>query len=701
MAPDKTPANQPERAEKKAPESVVFPASCQTSRALARRLLEELAQTLSAEAKSSPTQYVAKPGPGVSAEKAWSDFAAGAALFGDVTLATWAGLTAADVEWTGETVTNAGVYLFYLGKAQEALQLLICAYAMGERSPFLFEALATVHHKLGHTNEATQAITRAHRLAPDDRLIETTKSFLTTGRPPAASSQSQQDPLDAAIRELEAHAARALNDMKRLSEAVDRSLPDSQARAQYDIQATYFRDLLEQARDQARTARRADARTREHLINSVLSLYIAFYAAMTDALLTFPSSMTGSPVLFWAGVLSLDAPALARESRRDALAWSMHGTPGPALAQGAKDAYNSAWERGYAAFTARERACGSEECLIRERARWCGEWKPLYERWENDSQVRHNKAARSFDRIATRTVIDAENELLMARDYAVRQVKQMKFPKAPGMDLEKMTLQGINATLSHLFDKHLSSSGGALGTAGYVQERATWFEVERTGMDSDLSTEAEKLKGYCEPVMAAYLELLLQEEWQAYLEHLRDRIAWGIQGQAETGEFPCDVGGGPFKLTADLNKPGEGKMDIKWSRKGNPISITGSVGVRQDQTVVVGVGVSGKKSWDRDPGPDSIEVSAKGDSVLGPAPEAGGCYGPFCGKAKVNLTNKVSPWNSRDYLGIKLKGSAGLGLRQGSAGFACYPSNGSVTFYPRAVYEDTIRYLSTPSTPPR
>lgn len=95
-APDTTPANRPATAEKKAPE---LPASCQTSRALTRRLLEELAHTLTAQAQSSATQYVTKPDPGVSQEKAWSDFAAGAALSGDVTLAPWAGLTAAEQDW--------------------------------------------------------------------------------------------------------------------------------------------------------------------------------------------------------------------------------------------------------------------------------------------------------------------------------------------------------------------------------------------------------------------------------------------------------------------------------------------------------------------------------------------------------------------------------------------------------------------------
>lgn len=689
----------------KAPDSAPIAPSCQASRELARRLFVELDRGLTAQAKTAARQYVAKPGPGVSPEKAWGDFAAGAALTGDLSLAAWAGLTAAELQWSGETVVNAGIYVFYLGKPEDALQLLNCAYVMGGRSPFLLEALATVHYKLGHATEARQTITQANRLAPDDRLIEVTASLLTTGRPPApVPPPNQSDGLDEAIRELEEHAARSLNRMKAQADSLDRSLSDAHAAEQYAIQQTYFRDLLQNARDQARTARAADARSRPFMINSILSLYVGMYAQMTDALLSFPDATLtfGSPVLFWADVLSLDVPILGRESRREAISWSMHTALGPALAQGAYDEYHHSKDAGYAEHNKRFYACNGQECQIRENARWCGVWKPLYERWENGSHQRHNKAARSFDRIATRTMIHAENELLQTRDYAVRQIKKMKFQKTPGVDMEKMTVQGINASLGQLFDRHLSASdAGSSGTAKYVQEPASWFQTERSGMEDYLATEAANIKEYCEPAMAALLELLIQEEWQAYLDHLRDRISWGIQGQAETSEYPCEEIIGPVKITTDLNRPGEGKMDIKWGRKGNPVSASGSVTVRQDQTITVGVGVSVKNSWEREPVDDTIDFSVKHDTGAGQGLESGGCYGPFCGKAKVNLTNKVSPWNSRDFLGIKLKGSAGLGLRAGKIGFACYPSNGSVTFYPRALYEDTVRYLSTPSTPPR
>lgn len=683
------------------------PQSCQAPRKRAEQLLAELEKSLSPQAKTEAEQYVDKPGPGVSPEKAWGDFAAGAALTGDISLAAWAGLTAADLQWSGETVTNAGVYVFYLGKQQDALQFLTCAHAMGYRSPFLFEALATVRHKLGQVAEARRAITTANQLAPDDRLIETSASYLTTGQPPPPAPPSNRpDHLDEAVRELEEHAARSLNRIKMQADAMDRSLPDAHGREQYSMAETYFRSLLQNARDQARSARAADPRSRQPVINAVLGVYISIYAQITDTRLSFPDSTLtfGSPVLYWADVLGLDAPVLGRESRRDAVSWDMHSALGPALAQGAFDAYTRDKEQAYSEHRTRELACRDNECTIRETARWCGVWKPLYERWANDSRQRHNKAARSFDRIATQTLIGAENELLLTRDYAVRQVKKMTFQNTPGFDMKKMTLQGINQSVQSVFEKHLSPKSEHTGTIPYIRGRARWFDGERNGMEEQLAHEADDIKRECEPAMQALLELLIQEEWQAYLDHLRDRMAWDLQGQAETSEFPCEGTIGPVTIGTDLNKPGEGKMDIKWSRKGVPVSAGGSVTLRQDQTIGLGVGVSYKEEYPGGSGGPPITGSGSGTvrDELGKSGVGGGVgYGPFAGKGSVTFTTKVSPWNSREFLGIKLKGSAGLGLKRGNMGFACYPSSGSVTFYPRALYEDTVRYLSTPATPPR
>jgi len=327
--------------------------------------------------------------------------------------------------------------------------------------------------------------------------------------------------------------------------------------------------------------------------------------------------------------------------------------------------------------------------------RWCGVWKQLYEVWENASRQRHNTAARNFDRIAARRVIEAENEYLQVRDYAVRQFRKMRFRKLPGgYDEEQVFLQMVNSQILPVYG-HVNPSedlhGGKVvySTVLYLQDQALWFEGERSGLDRDLAHEAEDIQRECEPALRALLELLAQEEWQAYLDHLRDRIAWDIQPKTESGDCPPgSFSVGPLSVSADPNKLGEGKFEYKWKKGG--FSATGSATVGGDQGVTFGGGVGGSTRG------VGIGVATEG----GPSISRGASYGPFSGKAKVTLTSKVNPYNNREYLGIKLKGSAGFGLKAGKLGADCYPSSGSVTFYPRALLNDAAKYMSTPSTRP-
>jgi len=685
----------------KIPDAAASP-SCQAPRDRTRQLVTELEDLLRPEAKTAGQQYVAKPGPGVSTEKAWGNFAAGAALIGYSPLAAWASLNAADLKWAGDTVTNVGIYLFHLGKTQDSLQFLTCALAMGHRSPYLLEALSTAHHKLGHTTEARHSITAAFELAPDDRLIETSSSFLNTGQPPPPDPPSRMDGLDEALRQLTQHGVRILNQIKLQADTIDQNFSDRRAAEFYEIARTYVDSLVRNSREQAASARAADPRARQVMINNALSGTINAFAQMTDTLLRFPNQTQnlGSPLLFWAEVLDLDPAILAREGRSDGPGLETYSTAGPPLAQGALDTYEHKKQEGYDDYLRNDRACRDMPCKVRAKAHWCSVWKPIYEEWATRSRQRFNKAARSFDRVATQAVLVADNELLLTRDFAVRQVKNMKFDEMPGVDFKGMTLQGVNMSLQGVFETHLGAQAEeSHGTVAYVREEARWFEEQRHFLEDRLAHEAEDLKRQCEPALQALLELLIQEQWEAYLDHLRDRIAWDIQGQAETSEFPCEGSIGPVRIGTDLNKPGEGKFDLKWARKGVPVSVSGSATLRQDQTFGLGVGVSYKGG---PPGGVSRGGSGTVRDQLGKSGIGGEIgYGPFAGKASVTYTTKQSPWNSRDYLGIKLKGSAGLGLKAGTMGVACYPSSGSVTFYPRALYEDTVRYLSTPRTPPR
>src|SRR2546427_4473589 len=78
-----------------------LPAPCEQARERALALLAELEARLSPQAKTAAERYVATPGPGVSPEKAWGDYAAAALLMGDLPDAAWAGLKAPAVNWYG------------------------------------------------------------------------------------------------------------------------------------------------------------------------------------------------------------------------------------------------------------------------------------------------------------------------------------------------------------------------------------------------------------------------------------------------------------------------------------------------------------------------------------------------------------------------------------------------------------------------
>lgn len=316
------PAPSPQLPQARSPKVALEPPTlsepCQAAHERAEQLRVELEAALSPQAKAAAEQYVAKPGPGVDAVKAWGDYAAAALLMDDVQVAAWAGLKAAEIRWNGETATNAGVYLYHLGKVEEALQLLNCAYEMGYRSPYLFEALAVIHQTQGNNAQARQAIQQAQQAAPDDTIIETEASFIQTGQPPPPRPpQRDPDGLDEAVRELEEHAERAVNLMKLQADEIDRSLPDANVRQDQQIDADYINSLVQIARDHTRDARaEADPTLRRARINGALYTCIYGYATITDRLLGFPSltEVDGSPLLLWADALGLDAPSLARES---------------------------------------------------------------------------------------------------------------------------------------------------------------------------------------------------------------------------------------------------------------------------------------------------------------------------------------------------------------------------------------------------
>lgn len=408
------------------------------------------------------------------------------------------------------------------------------------------------------------------------------------------------------------------------------------------------------------------------MINTALGACASVYSSITDALLNFLTS-DGSSLLLWAEVLRMDYATLARESEHSS-SYGVGHTAGGGLAHAAHAKYFNELSAASTEHIRRRSDCRDKSCQDAEDARFCGEWMSLYAQWENVNRQRYTTAARSFDRVATQTVMHAENEWLQLRDYTVRQLKKMRFPKTPGDDMEGMMLKGVNDSLRNDFDRHFGGDGD---TVRYLGEQATWFQEERAAVEDNMVEQANDMEEQiCAAARRAVLEQLAQEEWQAYRDHLKDRVSWDVDPKTEE-EFPCEGAIGPVSVKIDTTTPGSGlgKFDLKWK---TPLYKSGDDGASFSAGSSIGVG--------GESGEDSASVSSN--------------YGPFAGKVKVTLTKKVNPFNSQEYMGIKVKGSAGFGLKRGKLSVACYPSSGSVTIYPRSLYDDAVRYLSTPVSPP-
>jgi hypothetical protein len=665
------------------------PAQCTAAQQTVRLLLPELERSIKPDGMKAAEAYVAKPPPATSPEKAWGDFAAGISLAGERQLAAWAGLKATMVRWNGETVANAGVYVFRLGKPREALTLLECAHASGYRSPYLQEALSTVNHKLGRAAEARTAIDEAQKMAPEDELIEVAASFIKTGKPPPARPAPKDD-YDETLREVQAHADRVLATLKAQATAIQAAVPSLNAMAYYDIKEKYLRTLVGGLANRIAPLRTAggEARMRDARVNDFSIFASATYTQITDTLLDFPNTIgtNGSPLLFWSEVLSLDPPVLARELEDAGRKWGSDGSG--SLAQPPQDRYRSEKSANDRTYDQRRFACKTTECTIHVKGDWCLQWKPIHDRWIEGSRQRLNPAARRFDQVATRTMADVEVELLDAQDFSLRQYARMRFWQVPGVDMQQQHAQVINSHLKLIYEKHVASPGR--GASGYLGQRAKWFAGHRAHVERELEWEGKSMQQQCAPALRALLELLIEEEWQAYLAHLREKALWGIQGQME-GEFVCEATIGPVTVSIDLDKPGSGKMDIKWSpSKKLPGSIKISGTVSEDQEFGVNVAYGG---------------SHQGDGASGSVGTAGAdgrvSYGGYRGKGKATLITVSSPYDKRKYTGIKIKTSGGFGVGGKNARGACYPSSGSVTFVPRAILENGVKYINSPSRAPR
>jgi hypothetical protein len=414
-----------------------------------------------------------------------------------------------------------------------------------------------------------------------------------------------------------------------------------------------------------------------------VSTCVTSYFGLTHDLLQAGLADFASELTFWANVVRLDPQKFADEQRAEEY---VTGQPGEneVRVNGSKplivgehnltSALDTQYQvdvsnlgvKSYRALS----ACVDQACKDHVDRQECLAWKGLYKDWSEEGTRRYLLAAHNFDHVATRLLRGAENEILDARTFAVRTLKALRLHKSPprGTMPIEMVAQGINMSYrSLLLGPHLTSDTDNSSVPHILQEQARWFKGARTMYEGHVASEAAEIQKRCEPVERRSLEQLAEEEWQAYRDMLRDRMKEDIEFEVGD-EFPCSGKIGPIAASLDLSKlgSGEGALSGTWEVK-------------------EGVGLTGN-------------VNQEG--TLGGSIDVGGHYGPFAGEGEATLTSRINPRSGEEDRGFKLTGEAGFGVEvHPLGGLDCYPSTGSVTFYPRAFMEDAIAYLQSSPSP--
>ena len=612
--------------------------------------------------------------------------AAAALLAGELELAAWLGLRVAEAAWNGKTATDAGIYLQYLDRRADALRVLGCAHAMGYRSPHLFEALASVHKAERRDGEAREAIAEAQRLAPTDPLIYAAAALIETGKPPPESKPEANDAPARCVAGLESHSRRVLALRKQNHLRHDRLQHADHRQKAFAGEAQIHQDLIKNVREVAANARRSGDAMQ---YNTALAHCASAYFMLTNFLLdSYYFAELAAELVFWADALRLDAPLFVRDlpcgspgntcDERSARSLSL-------LSRQVEDRLHFGREEAARQYRRDRDACAGSgpSCVVRAQARECTTVKALIEQWAASRQQRVNTARLNFDNASRYVISLGEAEIGAAREFAVDALRGVRKggPSFTGPDgkpfnavsfAEQYTNQSY---LTQLLQSHLLAGGKV---EQFLQQQSRWFGMEREGIEGSIRGAKQSHDSQCEPVMLELALLVLQEQYQDYLEHLRDRMRWGIDSRVDT-KFPCDFSIGGLSGQADLNDLGEGKFGYKVTR--GPYS--GSASATSEGLAFSG-SASGKIR--------GVGVSVDSQGKAG----AGGRFGPFAGKADASFTSAVSPWNGREYLGIRVRGSAGFGVgtKGGGASASCYPSSGEVVIYPRALVEGMAAILS-------
>ncbi len=585
-SPASTPATKPAPIDPGLPELVVqYPtgdnAACGIAEDRVDDLLRIFEELLPADLRARLAEQVREQEATRTTAMAWNDVGILHYLMGDACAAAWCGLHAVRIEWSADFVTNCGIFLFAADELDDALAFLNCAYALGSRSPYLFEALSAVYRARNDETRAREYILLASARAGGDPAIRAARQLAGAVDPsdPGAADPSPADPLDEAFLELRDHIARLLGLLDEMTARVDHVEDDPEKKMWRDqtlaITRKWWRDHLRLTADaigRARLTREEYARMAGHADGAAGFEAGYLQAARVNRNMAFVACMThlieethmwlimlggypgfdgdGYEVIFWAEALGMDARALAEAMR---LSWDSSATPERIRRDDEFDRdqlTNSYWcEHAEAEHEARARhsdefdACNRfdpgptrDACMAQAEAAWCERRTVAFGVLSSKATERMNRAAARFDSTAMSRLDAGAEEVLRVRDYIrkylphVRANDNVLGHDASGAPIrERQVYEDMLGKLyrerlvAALIDPQQSSS-----IAEWLGIQARDFDGELTELRRRLDLERQdiglSIHGCPEPP-APRFDALRQEAWQRYLAELAARLA--------------------------------------------------------------------------------------------------------------------------------------------------------------------------------
>jgi hypothetical protein len=708
---------------------------------LATKLLKELEPHVDPVVRGAARQYVAAHRADGPPAKVWDDFAVALFLKHDWLAASWCGLNAVTRRWNGQFVTNCAVYLIDLGRADDGLVLLNCAYADGYRSPYLFEALASVYRRRGDKAATSRWIGLAAAAAPDDVNIHVEQSLADTGAPPPSPPPAQHpDPLNQALAELRQHAQRTAKLIQALATKINRVEEDAEAKKSGELFLTLkYQSIAGNASAAEDAIKRARMTPDEYkrtfgggafdqagfdsyiavMRNQAALSCIENYYFMTETLVrTFSGqnmNEAGWLAVFWADVLYMDPIELEQQMK---LGLDSGGGHPPAL----KSNERAVWGRldngplmHYALAVTQSddrrrkdlHGCGklvgdaNAACIIRAEKAHCDRVRDAFNAMLREDTDRYDNSAHRFDLVARATMMWGERQLVEYRDYAQRCLKLVKIakPTASAAEAELRMTQGLlNIWWKTLRDEVVKVDHPTHSLAKFLHEEAERWTSDRQDVMKMLAQMKHDIEAGgggtftstagCAQVDKKYLELLAQEQWQEYLESLRDNLKDDFQAKYDA-TIHCEETIGPVSLSQDDTGKFSGTYSLKHALgEGVDQAIEHEV----DSLLGKAGGLLGKelelkrtlslKDMELEGGEVSIASGAAGQGVV-----AEGEATLF-----VEKNERTGKWDGgvgvtfKEGLGFKREVSA-FGRKFG-IGLVCYPGTATAKFYARAAFND-------------